>query len=249
MQQVSVGDLDVRVGLTGGDIGRISKTIDAMLEQIRSLISRIYLEESEKRKLEMLAMQSQIRPHFMYNTINAIKWMAKMQGASGIEEALNSFSSVIKFTAKTEGDFVTVREETDFIKDYIQILDLRYFNKFDVHYDIDENVLEYKTLKFLLQPLVENAVFHGFDKIEDKGMLEIKVGQEDGRLIFVIKDNGIGIPDELLDDSHSIQKLNSIGISNIQKRIELNFGKEYGLFLSSEKNQGTVAKIVLPIMK
>jgi two-component system, sensor histidine kinase YesM len=249
MKKVSEGNLDVKVGLTGGDIGRISTTIDAMLEQIRGLISRIYLEESEKRKHEMLAMQSQIRPHFMYNTINVIKWMAKMQGARGIEEALSSFSSVIKFTAKTEGDFVTVREETDFIKDYIQILDLRYFNKFDVQYEIDENVLEYKTLKFLLQPLVENAVFHGFDEIEDKGLLEIKIFQENDRLIFIVKDNGSGISDEVLDGSQSVQKLNSIGISNIQKRIELNFGKEYGLFLTSEKNQGTAAKIVLPIMK
>lgn len=249
MQRVSEGDLDVKVGLTGGDIGRISSTIDAMLQQIRGLISRIYTEESEKRNLEMLAMQSQIRPHFMYNTINVIKWMAKMQGASGIEEALNSFSSVIKFTAKTEGDLVTVREETDFIKDYVQILDLRYFNKFEVRYEFDENVLEYKTLKFLLQPLIENAVFHAFDEIEDKGLLEVKVYQEDESLIFIVKDNGSGMSEGTLDDSQSAQKLNSIGINNIQKRIELNFGGEYGLFLSSEKNQGTIAKIILPIIK
>ncbi|MCM3123878.1 MULTISPECIES: histidine kinase [unclassified Mesobacillus] len=250
MQQVSEGDLDVRVGLTGGDIGRISTTIDSMLEQIRNLISRIYLEESEKRKHEMLAMQSQIRPHFMYNTINVIKWMAKMQGSSGIEDALSSFSSVIKFTAKTEGDLVTVKEETDFIKDYIQILDLRYFNKFDVKYEIEEDVLEYKTLKFLLQPLVENAIFHGFDEIEEKGVLEIKVYEENDKLIFIVEDNGSGIPDEMMDDSQSSsQKLNSIGIGNIKKRIELNFGKEYGLYLISQKNHGTIAKIELPIMK
>ncbi|KIY21786.1 sensor histidine kinase [Mesobacillus subterraneus] len=250
MQQVSEGDLDIKVGLTGGDIGRISTTIDAMLDQIRNLISKIYLEESEKRKHEMLAMQSQIRPHFMYNTLNVIKWMAKMQGASGIEDALNSFSSVIKFTAKTEGDLVTVKEETDFIKDYIQILDLRYFNKFDVKYEIEEDVLEYKTLKFLLQPLVENAVFHGFDEVEEKGLLEIKVYKENDKLILIVKDNGSGIPDEKIDDSQtSNQKLNSIGIGNIKKRIELNFGKEYGLYLTSQKNHGTIAKMELPIMK
>ncbi|RKP51503.1 sensor histidine kinase [Cohnella endophytica] len=251
MREVSRGNLEVKVHIEHGEIGKISMTVDGMLQEIRMLIRRIYQEEQEKRNAELRALQSQINPHFMYNTINVIKWMAKLQGAAGIEEALTAFSSVIRFTAKTDSDYVTVKEELDFIQDYTKILGFRYLNKFEVLYEAGEEVLHCRTPKFMLQPLVENAVFHGFYDIAHKGKLIVRIEKSDENLVMSVIDNGKGLSVEQLDaiDSNNAEhKLNSIGISNIRKRIEMNFGIGYGLYLESTENQGTTARIVIPIM-
>ncbi|GGG04110.1 sensor histidine kinase [Paenibacillus abyssi] len=252
MKLVSQGNLDVDIDIQQGEIGKISITIDKMLKEIRRLIQKIVHEEQEKRKLELLALQSQIKPHFMYNTLNVIKWMAKIQGASGIEEALTAFSSVIKFTAKTETDEVLIKDEVIFIQNYTKILDFRYLNKFEVLYDIEPAVLEYKTLKFILQPLVENAIFHGFDEIDYKGKLTIRIYEQSGHVIMIVADNGRGMTgteQQDLAQSEPADHLNAIGINNIRKRIELNYGDGCGLWITSGQNNGTVAKIVIPVMK
>lgn len=252
MKLVSQGNLDVTFEPGQGEIGKISVTIDQMLKEIRRLIQTIYHEEQEKRQMELLALQSQIRPHFMYNTLNAIKWMAKMQGAAGIEEALTAFSSVIRFTARTQSDYVMVKEEVEFIKSYTKILDIRYFNKFDVTFDIDPGVWEYQILKFMLQPLVENAIFHGFDEIPYKGKLEIRIREQAGHLVMTVTDNGRGMsPDQskALKQNDTGEHLNSIGLNNIRRRIELFFGSGYGLTIRSEVNAGTTATIVVPIIE
>ncbi|MBN3525160.1 sensor histidine kinase [Paenibacillus apiarius] len=249
MKLVAQGKLDVNIDIQHGEVGRISITIDHMLQEIRRLIQRIYDEEQEKRHMELLALQSQIRPHFMYNTLNVIKWMAKIQGATGIEEALTAFSSVIKFTAKTESDVVTIQEEVEFIKNYTNILDFRYFNKFEVEYDIDPEVLPYKTLKFLLQPLVENAVFHGFDGIPYKGKLSIRIYRDGEHVVMIVADNGRGMsgPElEELQPGPGSDPMNGIGVKNIRSRIELNYGTECGLWMTSAENAGTTATIIIP---
>ncbi|MCZ8512655.1 histidine kinase [Paenibacillus filicis] len=252
MKQIAQGNMDVKIDIQQGDVGKISVTVDHMLSEIRRLIQRIYNEEQAKRKVEMLALQSQIRPHFIYNTLNVIKWMAKMQGAKGIEDALTAFSSVIRFTAKTESDFVTVNEEVEFIRSYTKILDFRYMNKFEVIFEIDPAVMEYRTLKFLLQPLVENAVFHGFDGIPYKGLLSIRIREEAGNLVMEVADNGKGMAPAQLESPEprgTADQMNSIGIRNIRERIRLHYGEGYGLSMTSENNNGTTATIVVPVMK
>ncbi|WP_245773058.1 sensor histidine kinase [Paenibacillus catalpae] len=175
MKLVAQGNLDVTINIEHGEVGKIGNTIDYMLQEIRRLIEKIYRDEEDKRQLELMALQSHIKPHFMYNTLNAINWMAKIQGASGIEEVLTAFSSVIRFTTKAEDDFVTVAEEVAFIRDYTKILEFRYFNKSDVAFHYDPQVASCYTLKFLLQPLIENSVFHGFDGIAYKGQLTVGI--------------------------------------------------------------------------
>ncbi|GGD48461.1 sensor histidine kinase [Paenibacillus nasutitermitis] len=249
MKLVSQGNLDVTIDIQKGEVGKISMTIDNMLAEIRRMIGQIYRDEQEKRQLEMLALQSQIKPHFMYNTLNVIKWMAKIQGASGIEEALGAFSAVIRFTAKTESDFVTVAEEAAFIRNYTHILDVRYFNKFELSMDIQPEVMSYQTLKFLLQPLVENAIFHGFDEIPYKGKLGIRIYEETGHLVMLVTDNGRGMSQQEDEKPAATGgQLNAIGMDNIRKRIELHFGDAYGLWITSGPDQGTTAKIIVPII-
>ncbi|CAM3598081.1 sensor histidine kinase [Marinicrinis lubricantis] len=252
MRRVAAGNMDVAFDdMEAGEIGQISKTVDYMLKQLRELIHEIVNKEEEKRRLEMVALQTQIKPHFMYNTLNVIKWMAKIQGAAGIEEALGAFSSVIKFTTKAEQNEVSIQEEVEFIRNYTKILSFRYFGRFEVAYDIDSEVLQYKTLKFLLQPLVENAVFHGFDEIDYMGHLHIRIYKEADTIYMVVSDNGRGISgadtmSRCIEGQESAIPLNSIGIKNIRKRIELHYGEEYGLSYRSAGEQGTEAVIRIP---
>jgi len=251
MKLVSQGKMDVSFEPQYGEIGMISHTVDTMLKEIRGLIDRIYREEEEKRKLEMIALQSQIQPHFIYNTLNVIKWMAKIQGASGIEEAVSAFSSVIKFTVKAEGNYVTIADEISFIRNYTNILDFRYMGKFEVEYDMDESVSSYKTLKFLLQPLVENAVFHGFDGVDYKGKLTISIKEADNQIVMTVADNGRGFSAEENRQRKDLTSdpFNSIGIENVRNRIRLHFGDQSGLWITSKEGGGTTATIRVPIIK
>jgi len=252
MKMVGEGNLDIQIDDAQGEVGQIARTIRKMLGEINQLIKKIYSVETEKREAEMMALQAQINPHFLYNTLNSIKWLAHLQGASAIENSISSLSSMLSFTAKQKSDFITINEEIKFIKDYLEILSLRYFNKFNIEYKIDPELYEYKTLKFILQPVIENSILHGFEGINRKGILKISVLQNDDTVIFEVSDNGNGIEKKELDkiiksdEQDNRKSFNSIGISNIKNRIALIYGDGYGLIMESALGVGTTTRITIP---
>ncbi len=254
MKLVGQGNFEVEIENSSGEVGDISLTVQKMIYEIKRLIGKIYQEEEEKRNAEMNALQAQINPHFLYNTLNTIKWMARMQGASSIESALGSLSCLFAFIVKSSGDFIPIRDEMKFLQEYLSILDLRYYNRFTVAYDIDEEVYKYKTLKFLLQPVVENAVFHGIEGVDRKGLLKIRSRCENNTIYFFIEDNGKGITDDIMmsifeeGDKRANRSINSIGIPNIQKRIKLFFGDDYGLSIKSMADRGTTVILTIPAL-
>jgi two-component system sensor histidine kinase YesM len=178
--------------------------------------------------------------------------MASMQGATGIESALGSLSSLFNFIAKSKGDFIPIREEMKFLQEYLSILELRYFNRFKVDYYIEEEVYNYSTLKFLLQPVLENAVFHGIKGVDRKGLLMVGACIREGRVVFSVEDNGKGMAEDVLrsvfEDGERMESrgINSIGIPNVQRRIKLFFGDDYGLTIKSGEDQGTKVIITIP---
>ena len=244
----------MEIDKSNGEVGDISLTVEKMIVEIKRLIGKIYQEEGEKRNAEMNALQAQINPHFLYNTLNVIKWMASMQGASSIESALGSLSYLFTFIARSSGDFISIRDEIKFLQEYLSILNLRYYNRFTVDYEIDDEVYKYKTLKFLLQPVVENAVFHGIEGVERKGKLTVSAKCENNKILFFIEDNGKGISDDIMksifeeENKMANRSINSIGIPNIQKRIKLFFGDEYGLSIKSMADRGTTVILTIPAM-
>lgn len=252
MRKMGEGNFDVPIGNYYGEMGVIGQAISMMQTKIKNLIEKIYLEEEEKRRAELHALQAQINPHFLYNTMSAIKWMANIQGATSIENALNSLAYMMAYTSKWNNDFVSIADEMIFIENYISILELRYYNKFKVHYDIEPEVRNYKTLKFLLQPMIENAVFHGFEGLEEMGELHISIKKENDEVVFKVKDNGQGFDTKRLkhileeDKDTTRQRFNSIGLSNVHKRIKLHFGEKYGLDIKSTLLKGTEVTIVIP---
>ncbi|CAH0119337.1 sensor histidine kinase [Paenibacillus sp. MSJ-34] len=255
MKKVEQGNFNVTVDVKSGDeVGRLSRSFNAMTSEIKSLIGRIKEEEGRKRSAELNALQTQINPHFIYNTLSVVKWMAQAQMADNITETLDSFIRLLTFSTQNTQQFVSIEEEISFIKNYVSLLQLRYFNTFEAEYDIAEEVLNYRTLKFIVQPFVENAVFHGFAAGNPvKYRLIVSVRQKGGAVEFTIRDNGAGMSEaqirRLSKESGKGKKgMNSIGVRNVTERIGLHFGPAFGVNIDSSPGEGTVVAIRIPVL-
>lgn len=220
-----------------------------MSVKLKGLIDQIYLEEAKKRKAEIVALQSQINPHFIYNTLSTIKQMAVIQKADSIMEMSNSLITLLQSAAQYKDGFIEISKEIELIKSYIYIQETRYYGKFIVNFNYRDEVLKYKTLNLVLQPIVENAIFHGIVPKNGIGTINISIDEIDQSIIYTVTDDGNGIHQDSLDymlnnpDESSFDKL---GIVNVDRRIKLYFGKEYGLFFKSELNIGTEVIIRIP---
>ena len=175
MKRVSEGDLKVLVNDTYEDeIGVISDNFDSMLKRVNELIEKTKLQEVEKRDLEIRMLQAQINPHFLFNTLNSLKWTALMNQDYTVSEGLSSLAELLRNTIIDKNELVTIREELENIKNYVVIQKIRYGNSFDVQYEVDELLLENKVIKFILQPIVENSIIPGIDENKENQKIIIK---------------------------------------------------------------------------
>lgn len=244
MKRVSKGDLTVEVNdFYKDEIGVISDSFDSMLRRVNELIKKTKLQEIEKRDLEIRMLQAQINPHFLFNTLNSLKWTALMNQDYTVSEGLSSLAELLRNTIIDKNELVTIREELDNIKNYVVIQKIRYGNSFDVEYEVDENLLDNKVIKFILQPIVENSIIHGIDENKENQKIIIKITEEDEEILISIKDNGKGFNSE---EKVKDNKLSGIGWNNVDERIKLTFGVGYGTTISSEVNKGTVVRIIIP---
>lgn len=244
MKKVSDGDLAVVVNDSYEDeIGVISDNFDSMIRRVNDLIEKTKLQEVEKRDLEIRMLQAQINPHFLFNTLNSLKWTALMNQDYTVSEGLSSLAELLRNTIIDKNELVTIKEELDNIKNYIVIQKIRYGNSFDVEYEVDELLLKNKIIKFILQPIVENSIIHGIDENKENQKIVIKVVEEKENILISIKDNGKGFNSkEKVKDN----RLSGIGWNNVDERIKLTFGLSYGTTINSEVNKGTIVKIIIP---
>lgn len=239
------------------EIGTVVKSLNQMLDEkeemslkVQESQKKMYETELAKKQLQILAYQNQINPHFLYNTLDCIRAMALCYEADGIAEIVMALSKVFRFAVKGE-HIVTVEEEVDYIKEYAKIIDYRFMGKIEVNIRMEEEVREKRVIKLLLQPLVENAVFHGLEQRGEDGAVEVNIGRKDeGHLMFKVTDNGCGIEEEKLkeicDALGSKESKNGIGMSNIYQRLKLFYGEAVEFDVQSKRNQGTVITIVVP---
>lgn len=239
---------------TDDEMGGIGKQINQMSSRISSLLETRVQSEKEKKDLEIKMLQAQINPHFLYNTLDSIKWIATMQKNSGIVQVVTALSSLLKNMAKGFNEKVTLRQELDFLKNYVIIEKIRYIELFDVDILVEnESLYEAKIVKLTLQPIVENAIFNGIEPSGRNGLIEIKASVKNGVLLITVRDNGIGIEPEniqkLLTDTSRITRSNmsGIGLPNVDRRLKLVYGEEYGLEIESELDQYTMITISLPL--
>lgn len=255
LQLISNGDFEPDDSIeTGDEIGMIGKQINHMSRHISTLLDTRVQDEKEKKDMEIKMLQAQINPHFLYNTLDSIKWIATMQKNSGIVQVVTSLSSLLKNMAKGFNEKITLRQELDFLQNYITIEKIRYIELFDVEVIIDDDLLyDAKIIKLTLQPIVENAIFSGIEPSGRFGLIKIHAFTRGHVLYVTVTDNGIGITPEniekLLTDTSRITKSNmsGIGLPNVDRRLKLVYGEDFGITIESELDHYTTITISLPL--
>lgn len=239
MNQVELGNRDVRVSFIGDDeIGKLGKSFNDMIDEINRLIDEDYKKQLLIHQAEFKALKSQVNPHFLYNALNSINWMAKLGDMNGVCNMTSALSRFFRYSVNNSTDIVPLNDEIEQIKNYLIIQSYRYKDKFTTSIDIDENILNCKVLKLILQPLVENAVIHGLEQQIGTGKIIIRGYCEDNDILLEICDNGIGL-------GNSSFKGEGIGIDNVRKRIKLYYGENYDLTYCM-RDDYTVFKINFP---
>lgn len=240
------------IEVSSDEIGEIGKSINQMTDHIQGLLKQQAEMYEQKKNIEISLLQSQINPHFLYNTLDSIRWMAVIQGSKNIEQTTKALESLLRNMAKGVGDKITLREELELVGDYIHIQQVRYVEIFDYVCQVPESLLDCLIIKFTLQPVVENAILHGIEPMKQFGEIEISAREENGELYICIEDNGVGMTKEELDrltaSSCNTNKnaLSGIGVSNVDARLKLHYGASYGLSYESSPGEFTRATIHIP---
>lgn len=255
MEVISSGDFKRNPDIESDDeLGMIGQQVNEMSAHISVLMENRIRDEQEKKDLEIKMLQTQINPHFLYNTLDSIKWIATMQHNAGIVKVVTALSSLLKNMAKGFNEKVTVRQELEFVDSYITIEKIRYIELFDVEISVEDPALyEAKIIKLTLQPLIENSIFSGIEPSGKPGLIQIQIFSQDETLYIRIRDNGVGISKEditrVLTDTSRVMKhyMSGIGLPNVDRRIKLIYGEEYGLQIESQVGEYTCVTVSLPL--
>lgn len=251
MKKFGKGDLSVRVPVLYEDeIGILSEEFNKMSEQIRQLVDQVYREQRAKRKSELAALQAQINPHFLYNTLNSVSSLIKMNCPDEAFIMIQAIGTFYRTSLSDGKTLIPLEQEITNIENYIKIQKVRYGNKIEYEIDIENEILQEWIVKLTLQPLVENSIYHGIKEMRGKGIIRIKGWKEKNKVFIQVSDNGLGIPEEKLEELFSKgyrEKGSAFGLFNIQQRLQIYFGKEYGLTVESKLSQGTKATVCIPV--
>lgn len=238
MGRVMEGDLQTRTTVTGNDeLGSLGKSFNAMVERIDGLITSVKNEERLKRKAEIDFLQAQINPHFIYNTLSSIRCLVSMGDNEEAEEMLYQFSKLLRSTLSKAEEFTTIEQEMELIKIYGELQKIRYPDSFQLVFEIEDAVSQTKIPVLLVQPIVENAIFHAGTEYVTICIKAYKDGED---LKIIIIDNGRGMMKEEIKTSLAHKgQMNKVGLKNVDERLKLIYGEAYGLYIESEKGQGT----------
>lgn len=241
----SYGD---QTGKRHDEIGILEESFNIMRENIKALMQDNLDKERKKRDAELKSLQAQISPHFLFNTLNAVRWAAINNNVKKAADMVLALSNLLRMTIVNGDELITVEEELENLKNYSAIFQMRHSIEFQLFCDIEEDIRQYRIPKLLLQPLVENAIIHGFEGITTGGVIDITGSKKDGFVILCVKDNGVGINTDsgLREEEAGKFKFSGIGIKNIDERIKLYFGEKYGLKLTGNDGKGTSAEVWLP---
>lgn len=254
MRRAREGDFDIQITNERNDeFGMLYHSFNTMVTRIKDLIDEVYIQKLLKKETQLKMMASQINAHFLYNTLDSIHWISRIYKVDEISTMIFGLSKYLRISLSEGNDFVTVQESAELLESYLSIQKVRYQDKFTVNMYIDSAMLNHKVLKFVFQPLVENAIYHGLENKRGKGRLDISWKMDGQILHFVVEDDGIGIhPDKMAEltammASEEWEGEHNFALRNIHSQIQLTYGKEYGLSIESKQGSGTKVKLVLPL--
>ncbi len=259
MKIVESGDLNARMDVeTYDEFGDLAKSFNHMLKRIDLMVKRIDILKAKEidnqkklRKAELKALQAQINPHFLYNTLDSIAWMARLNKIDIVEEMIEALSTYFRISISRGNDSITLREELIHVDKYLSIQKIRYDKKLNYSIRVPEEILDYMSIKMILQPLVENSIYHGLKEKEGPGEISITAVMGDN-IVLCVEDTGIGMTKEKLDELYEMiasgrdYNPNAYGVINVHKRIKILFGDDYGLHYESEYGIGTKVYVTIP---
>lgn len=253
MKKVQEGDFkaaDVVIP-SQNEIGSLTTSFNAMTHRIEELMEENVKEQEQKRKIELKALQSQINPHFLYNTLDSIIWMAEGKKYEDVVLMTASLARLLRQSISNEDETVLIGQEIQYVKSYLTIQKMRYKDKLEFEINVDPFINSVHIVKLVLQPIVENAIYHGLKYKESKGLLTVTGYQKNQNAVIEITDDGVGMDEETLNhifEKHKVNyRSNGVGVYNVQKRLCMYYGKEYGLHYESEPGQGTTVTVTIPM--
>lgn len=252
MARVTIENMNEQVNITTDDeIGHLAGNFNSMLERIENLKEQVVEEQEDKRRYELQALQAQINPHFLYNTLDSIIWMAETQD-SNIVAMTEALAKLFRISLNKGNEEILLKKEIEHVKNYLIIQSMRYADKFTFEICVEPEVEKCRIIKLILQPIVENCIYHGIKKKRGSGHIRIRAFREECNLIIKVEDDGCGMSQEMCRKmlSYKVESENisgsGIGVKNVNERIQLRFGKEYGLSYQSEEGKGTTVTYLLP---
>lgn len=257
MKKVESGNLDEKITIQSKDeIGELGKGFNKMTGELKKLIQAVKHEEKLKKEAEITALQLQINPHFIYNTLETINSLARKKREHEISRLIVLLGRLLRSSISSFEEKIPIKQEMNYIQNYLEIQKARMRKPLNYTLSINPEIEDYLSVKLILQPIVENAIIHGIDPLKSEGRLDI-IGETKGRnIIFTIKDNGVGIDSSTLQQINHQLRFNSkelakyenkIGLYNVQTRIQAHYGRSYGISVDSELNNGTTVTITIPM--
>lgn len=240
MKKVEEGERNIKFPTTGNDeIAQLGKSFNDMITEINRLIEEVYVKQFLLQQAEFATLKAQVNPHFLYNTLQSINWMAKLKDFEGVSTMVTALGKFLRYSINFQEDLVTIGQEIEQINNYLTIQKIRYGDKFQVTIEIEENLKDYKVLKLMLQSIVENSIIHGIEQKIGKGEIIIRVYEKEEYVYFDVLDNGIGF-------GNSSSKGEGIGINNVDRRIKIQYGEDSGVSVC-KKGGYTCVTIKIPL--
>ncbi|WEK54206.1 MAG: sensor histidine kinase [Candidatus Cohnella colombiensis] len=262
MRQAATGYLEAKVTPTGTDeLADLGKSFNTMIENIKDLLEQSIREKEHIQKAELRTLQAQINPHFLYNTLDSIIWMAESGKNDQVIQLVLALSRFFRISLSKGRDWITIKEELEHVRNYLVIQQMRYRDILDYEISVDPSLDSFPILKMTLQPLVENAIYHGIKNKRSKGLIRITGHIENDRILIIrIEDNGIGMNENTLaqlqerlnsrqDEQKSSETIDGFGLYNVQQRVRLYYGSEFGLHITSIENQMTTIDVRFPVQR
>ncbi|MGF7048008.1 two-component system sensor histidine kinase YesM [Paenibacillus sp. DS2015] len=254
VKMVSQGDFNTPIDVKGAyEVEQLSKRFNFMLHRIRHLVGESIYEQEAKRKSELDVLQAQINPHFLYNTLNSVIRMVERGKNEDVVTAITSLSKFFRISLSKGNNIITVEEELEHARNYLVIQKIRYKTKFNYKIEAEDEALKCTTLKLIIQPIVENAIYHGIEYMQDEGNILITVRVVGTDVVIQIMDDGLGMSPQVMEQllKGGVKSANGsgVGVNNVHERIQLYYGMSYGLTFQSELEEGTTVTITIPLQR
>ncbi|MGN0983420.1 MAG: sensor histidine kinase, partial [Gemmiger sp.] len=230
------------------EVSELSDSFGHMVRRIQHLMATVREEEINLRKTELKALQAQINPHFLYNTLDSIAWMCERGKNADAVQMVHALARLFRISISKGHELIPIAREIEHAESYLQIQKYRYKNQFTYHFSVDPDCLDFFCNKITLQPLIENAITHGLDLLVDEGHIEVTVRREGDDILFTVSDNGVGMAPEQVDAimQREPSDRTGIGLKNVNDRLRIYFGEGYGLRIDSVPDEGTTVTVRMP---